>query len=65
MRRKDRIDQATYDKAKLLMGVPLDQPSLEIGTAISCAFDMGYRSPESLARMARKLIAGPPVRANG
>lgn len=57
-RRKDRIDQGTYDQAKHLLGIPLDQPSLEVGAAISCAFDMGYRTPTAIAEMARKLIAG-------
>lgn len=57
MARKERIDQETYNKAKFLLGVPLERPSLEIGAAISCAFDMGYRTPERIAEMARKLIS--------
>lgn len=56
----ERISQKLYDDVKQLMGVPLGQPSLEVGAAISCAFDMGYRTPYSLAQMARKLIAGAP-----
>jgi hypothetical protein len=58
---KERIDQKTYDAAKRLMGIPDGQPSLEAGTAISCAFDMGYRTSDGIARMARKLMAGPPA----
>lgn len=55
----DRIDTYTWEKARLLIGDDPNRPSAEIGTAINCAWDMGYRKPENIAAMARQLLAIP------
>lgn len=30
-------------------------------TAVNCAIEMGYRNPDAVASMARKLFDGPPI----
>lgn len=45
------------EKARLLLGIP--RPNADAVVAINCAWDMGYRRPDSLAEMARQMLVPP------
>lgn len=55
----DRIERSTFETAYQLLGFKLGDISSDAATAINCAFDMGYRTPEGIANMARKLLTPP------
>lgn len=55
-----RGDQfALKREARLLIGIPADTISSEADIALQCAIDMGYRTPDAIAMMARKLMQLP------
>lgn len=56
---RERIDCDTYNEVHALIGLRPEDISSEAGTAINCAWDMGYRKPEDIAAMARKLMDIP------
>lgn len=56
-----RIDVETHDAAYALVGVKPGELSSDVARAVECAFDMGYRKPESIAEMARKMLDIPTM----
>ena len=54
-----RIDVETYNKVHALIGLRPEDISSDAGTAINCAWDMGYRRPDDIAAMARRLMDIP------
>lgn len=45
---------AVIENARLMMGIP--RPNADALVALLCAWDMGYRTPASLAHMAGKMM---------
>lgn len=50
------------EKARVILGFA--RPNADALVAINCAWDMGYRKPESLAEMARRMLP-PPEDSHG
>jgi hypothetical protein len=46
------------ERCRQLMGMP--RPNADVLVALSCAWDMGYRTPESLADMAKNMLLRRP-----